>query len=198
MGLHRAGFEVVGVDIRPQPRYPFTFHQADALTFPLDGFDFLWASPVCDRWTPHAQQQGTCDNHPDLIAPMRARLKSAGVPYCMENVPRSPVVPTLILTGDMFGLNTYRRRHFETNFLIMAPPPGKPFGPKSRPGSVTVCGNSGGSSKRDGWSNGDKAAWQKAMGIDWMTNAEMAEAIPPAYAEFIGRVALQYLGRAAA
>lgn len=92
MGLHRAGFEVVGVDIRPQPRYPFTFHQADALTFPLDGFDFLWASPVCDRWTPHAQQHGTCDNYPDLIAPMRERLKSSGAPYCMENVPRSPVV----------------------------------------------------------------------------------------------------------
>jgi len=192
-GLARAGFDVTGVDIKPQPYYPFAFHQADALTFPLGGYAFIWASPVCYRWTPHAQQRGTADHHPDQIAAVRARLSATGAVWCMENVPRSPIRPTLILTGDMFGLNTYRRRHFETNFVILAPQPGKPFGPKTRPGSVTVCGNSGGSSKRDGWSNGDKAAWQRAMGIDWMTNAEMAEAIPPAYAEFIGRAALQYL-----
>jgi DNA (cytosine-5)-methyltransferase 1 len=124
---------------------------------------------------------------------MRERLKEMGRPYCMENVPRAPLINPVPLTGCMFGLNTYRRRHFEVNFPLHAPPPGKPFGPKSRPGAVTVCGNSGGSSKRDGWSNGDKAAWQAAMGIDWMTNAEMAEAIPPAYAEFVGRAALAYL-----
>lgn len=198
MGLHRAGFEVIGVDIEPQPRYPFAFVQADALVYDLEGFDFIWASPICDRWTPHAQQHGTAVKHPDLITPMRVRLSDNRTPYCMENVPRSPIRTTLVLTGDMFGLNTYRRRHFETSFAVLAPPPGKPFGPKSRPGSVTVCGSSGGSSNRDGWSNGDKAAWQAAMGIDWMTNEEMANAVPPAYSEFIGRAALAYLGRAAA
>ncbi|CUW39693.1 conserved protein of unknown function [Magnetospirillum sp. XM-1] len=198
MGLHRAGFDVVGVDIRPQPRYPFTFILGDAQEADLAGFDFAWASPPCQRWTPHAQQHGTCDDHPDLVTPMRDKLRAWGGAYCIENVPRSPVRPTLILTGDLFGLNTYRKRHFETNFLVLAPKPGKAFGPKTRPGSVTVAGSSGGRSMRDGWQNGDKAAWQAAMGIDWMTNAEMAEAIPPAYGEFIGRAALAYLGRAAA
>jgi DNA (cytosine-5)-methyltransferase 1 len=205
MGLHRAGFEVRGVDLDPQPRYPFMFARADlsvaanvwqaiALATP----DFIWASPPCQRWTPHAQQHGSDMQHPDLIEPIRAVLRewathAPGRAWCIENVPRAPLRNPVVLTGCMFGLNTYRRRHFECNFAVLAPAPGKPFGPKTRPGSVTITGHSGGSSKRDGWSNGDKAAWQAAMGIDWMLNREMAEAIPPAYSEFIGRQALRFL-----
>lgn len=197
MGLHRAGFDVIGVDIEPQPRYPFRFVQADALRPPFDlsRFDFIWASPPCQRWTPEAQQHGTTEDHPDCIGPTRDLVRASGRPYCMENVPRSPLLTTLVLTGEMFGLNTYRRRHFEASYQILAAAPGRPFGPKSRPGSVTITGHSGGSSKRDGWSNGDKAAWQAAIGIDWMTNEEMAAAVPPAYSEFIGRAALAHLNR---
>lgn len=194
MGLHNAGYDVTGHDNRAQPRYPFAFVQGDASTLSvayLAGFDLIWASPPCQKWTAGAQQHGTEGNHPDYIATMRELLIASGRPYVIENVPRSPLRPTVILTGCMFRLNTYRKRHFETNFAVLAPSVGKPFGPKSRPGSVTVTGHSGGSSKRDGWSNGNRAAWQAAMGIDWMTNAEMAEAIPPVYSEYIARQAKQ-------
>jgi DNA (cytosine-5)-methyltransferase 1 len=192
-GLHRAGFDVTGIDHKPQPRYPFRFIQADALCPPvrLADFDFVWASPPCQRWTAMVQQTGMQERHPDLIAPIRAML--AGRVHCIENVPRAPLRTTLILSGDMFGACTYRLRHFELSFVCLAPEPGAPFGPKSRPGSVTVAGSSGGKSNRDQWQNGAKAAWQAAMGIDWMLNREMSQAVPPAYAEFIGRAAISHI-----
>jgi DNA (cytosine-5)-methyltransferase 1 len=191
MGLHCAGFDVVGIDIRPQPRYPFRFIQADALRPPVDlaDFDFIWASPPCQRWTPTVQQRGNAHRHPDHIPATRAMLIAAGVPFVIENVPRAPLRHDLVLTGEMFGLATYRRRIFETSFLILAPDNGKPFGPKTCPGSVTVAGSSGGKSNRDHWVNGAGSAWRAAMGIDWMLNRELAAAVPPAYAEFIGRAA---------
>lgn len=195
MGLHRAGFDVIGVDQRPMPRYPFRFVQGDALRPPFDlsQFDFIWASPPCQRWTAPVQQRGLEDNHPDHIAAVRAMLIASGATWCIENVPRSPIRTSLILTGCMFGMATYRKRHFETSFAILAPQPGRPFGPKTRPGSVTVAGSSGGKSNRDQWVNGCKDAWQNAMGIDWMLNREMAQAVPPAYGEFIGRAAANHL-----
>jgi DNA (cytosine-5)-methyltransferase 1 len=194
-GLSRAGFDVVGIDIAPQPRYPFEFIQADATCPPVDlgDFDFVWASPPCQRWTPHAQQRGTSEDHPNHIDTTRALLIAWGGLWCMENVPRAPLRHPVALTGCMFGLNTYRRRHFECSFAVLAPEPGRPFGPKTRPGSVTISGHSGGGSTRDGWRNGNGAAWKEALGIDWMLNREMAEAIPPAYSEFIGRQALRAL-----
>lgn len=192
VGLHRAGFDVIGVDIRPQPRYPFLFIQADALCPPvrLSDFDFVWASPPCQRFTPHAQQLGVTHNHPDLIEPCRELLACAAGLTCMENVPRAPLRTTLVLTGDLFGLNTYRRRNFETSFIILAPKRGPAFGPHSRPGSTTVTGHSGGKSSRDGFHNGGQKVWQAAMGIDWMLNRELVEAVPPVYAEYIGRAAM--------
>lgn len=194
MGLHRAGFEVVGVDIKPQPRYPFTFVRADALTYPLEGFDLIWASPCCQRWTAGAQGAGTDQMHPDFIEPMRARLRAAGFPYVIENVPRAPLIDPVVLTGCMFGLNTYRRRHFEASFTIPQLKIGKPFGPRTRKDTVTVAGSSGGKSNRDQWTNGAKSAWQKAIGIDWMLNREMAESVPPAYAQFIAECFLHFGG----
>lgn len=200
MGLHRAGFDVVGVDIKRQPRYPFRFVQADALRppFDLDAFDFIWASPKCQRWTPGAQQRGDQERHEDQIMPLRPVLIASRAMWVMENVPRSPLRRDLVLTGDMFGSKTYRKRVFEMNFLVLAPRWRPPFGPKTRPDAVTVAGRSGGKSNRDHWQNGRKDAWQAAMGIDWMTNAEMAQAVPPAYAEFIGRAALRHLEARAA
>lgn len=198
MGMHRAGFDVIGVDIKRQPRYPFTFVQADALKSPfdLDSFDFIWASPPCQRWTAPVQQRGIAHLYPDHIEQVRSALTASGVLYSIENVPRSPVRAIIILSGCMFGMSTYRKRHFETNFLVLAPRPGAPFGPKTRADAVTVSGSSGGKSNRDYWTNSRKNAWQSAMGIDWMTNAEMAQSVPPIYAEFIGRAAIKYLSSA--
>jgi DNA (cytosine-5)-methyltransferase 1 len=201
-GLQLAGFHVTGVDLRPQPRYVGdAFVQADVLRLPLDlrNFDFVWASPPCQRFSVMTACRGSRDDHPDLIEPTRRLLEESGALFAIENVRAAPIRPDVVLTGCMFGLSTYRRRHFETNFFILAPPWGSPFGPESRPGAVTVAGHSGGRYRRrnghrgEAPRNGDGAAWRAAMGIDWMTNAEIAEAIPPAYAEFIARAALAYL-----
>jgi DNA (cytosine-5)-methyltransferase 1 len=202
MGLHRAGFDVVGVDHKPQPRYPFRFIQGDALKPPLDLAEaaFVWASPPCQRWTAPVQQRGYEARHPDFIDAVRKLLAESGALFAIENVPRSPLRTTLVLTGDLFGMSTYRKRHFETNFVVLAERAGAAFGPKTRADAVTVAGSSGGKSNRDQWRNGCKDAWQAAMGVDWMLNREMAEAVPPAYSEFIGRAALAWLaaGEAAA
>ena len=206
MGLHRAGFDVVGVDIAPRPRYPFRFVMADALTFPLDGFDFIWASPPCQFATAmrHAPNAKGPDGHPNLIPAVRARLQSARTLWCIENVEaakghlRNPVT----LCGSMFGLGAQgcqlrRHRLFETNFPLPQPEcqhDGRPvvgvYGGHARKRSAKA----GGRGTRDVWEGGHKAAASEAMGMDWATLAEMSEAIPPAYAEFIGRAALRALG----
>lgn len=187
MGLHRAGFEVVGVDIDPQPRYPFEFHQADAMTFPLDGFDFIWASPPCQRFSALATREDL-SGYPDLIDPIRQRLITSGVPWCIENVPGAPVRKDLMLCGGMFGLRSYRHRHFECSFPIE-----QPDHPKH-----TVRVNRRGENRREHWARGgfmtitgDVGVYcgPEAMGIDWMSGNEMSEAIPPAYAEYIGLTA---------
>ena len=98
MGLHRAGFEVVGVDIVPQPRYPFEFHQADALTYPLESFDFVWASPPCQVHSITASlHRHRVRKHLDLIAPVRARLAASGAPYVIENVMGAPLLNPIML-----------------------------------------------------------------------------------------------------
>jgi DNA (cytosine-5)-methyltransferase 1 len=187
MGLHRAGFDVVGVDIDPQPRYPFEFHQADAMTFPLDGFDFIWASPPCQRFSALATREDL-SGYPDLIDPIRQRLIDASVPWCIENVPGAPVRKDLLLCGGMFGLRSYRHRHFECSFQIK-----QPEHPKH-----TVRVNRRGENRREHWARGgfmtitgDVGVYcgPEAMGIDWMSGNEMSEAIPPAYAEYIGLTA---------
>lgn len=192
MGLHQAGFEVIGVDIEPHCSYPFTFVQADATRPPFDlaRFDFVWASPPCQRFsrgTPESHRA----RHPDLIEPIRCQLAASGALTCIENVPGAPIRGDLILDGDMFGLGTHRQRWFELNFFTLAPPPNPRFGPLSRPGAVTVAGGGG---RR----HGNVAAWKSAMGIDWMSRCDLREAIPPAYGEFIGRAALRCLTRRAA
>lgn len=197
MGLHRAGFDVTGVDIKKQPRYPFTFVQADAMEYPLEGFDFIWASPPCQKYTAGAGKWGTRHKHPDLIAPTRERVKA--LPYVIENVmPAKPLLKSpMTLCGTMFGLGVFRHRLFESNLLFIAP------GHPAHTGKIgdgkfhTVTGHAGGSSKRDGWKGGGTVEWRKAMGIDWMVGKELAEAIPPAYSEYIGRFAIEYLRRAA-
>lgn len=138
MGLHRAGFEVEGWDIKHQKNYPFKFNQGDALEADLSGFDFVWASPPCQAFTIAGHNQRRDGKvYPDLVASTRKKLQDSGLTWIMENVPGSPLRPDVILCGSMFGLNLVRHRIFETNWphLIMVPSCQHP------PMPVTVCGS---------------------------------------------------------
>ena len=192
-GYYRAGFtEIVGVDIHPQPRYPFAFIQADAMTYPLDDGDAFHASPPCQRYSAGAAKWKTSDEHPDLIAATRDRLLATGKPYVIENImPARPLLwHPVMLCGTMFGLGVFRHRLFESNVSIPRREH-RPHDGKIGDGRfMTVTGHAGGSSKRDGWKGGSVDDWRRAMGIDWMVGDELAESIPPAYTEFIGRFLL--------
>jgi len=131
MGYHRAGFDVVGVDINPQPHYPFKFHQGDALTWPLNGFDAIHASPPCQAHSTMRKGLWKDREHPDLIDPIRQRLIRSGSVYVIENVEgaRRLLIEPVKLCGTMFGLGTSegsqlrRHRYFECSFgLVMTPP----------------------------------------------------------------------------
>lgn len=188
MGYARAGFEVVGVDINRQGNYPFEFHQADALTYPLDGFDVIHASPPCQLYTRKAADWGRRRNHwiehPDLIAPTRARLADSGLPYVIENVVGAPLNAQLLLCGTMFGLAIRKHRLFESNVPLPLP-------------SASCTDHS---ECYDPWSGEGRSAakLRAAMGIDWLPIAggasrkagytgDLFNAIPPAYTEYIGR-----------
>ena len=188
MGYHRAfpDAEIVGVDINPQPRYPFSFVQGDALEFlRWHGFDadLIHASPPCQRFSAmSACRPGLSSEYPDLVAATRGQLVVSGVPYVIENVPRSPLVNPIMLCGHMFGLALYRHRMFETSWMMFQPTHPKHVTPGGRAGHwkpgqiVSVCGNCA-----------PIAEARRAMGIDWMTGNELSQAIPPAYTEYIGR-----------
>jgi DNA (cytosine-5)-methyltransferase 1 len=188
-GLKDAGFdEVVGVDNEPQPHYPFEFHQADAIEFDLSGFDFLWGSPPCQKHTLAQRIRGR--EHPDLIEPMRRRFIASGKPWAIENVVGAPLRNPIMLCGTMFpGLRVYRHRLFECSFPIEAPPhpehaaPLRKMGRPPQPGDfMHVVGNFSGVRQA-----------RAAMGIDWMPRDKLREAIPPAFAEFIGRAAIRHI-----
>lgn len=188
MGLHRAGFEVTGIDIRPQLRYPFAFIQADALKPPLrlEDFDFIWASPPCQAHTA-LKSMWNAVPHADLIPATRALLEASGKPWAMENVPGAPLRDSIMLCGTMFGLGCEgaelrRHRIFET----------------SKPVSAPRCKHNGrtigiyGEGCRDSRRKFDKSIpeftvkhGRIAMGIEWMSIAELCQAIPPAYSEYI-------------
>lgn len=189
MGYHRAGFDVTGVDIVAQPRYPFTFVQADALTFELDGWDAIHASPPCQAYIRSGMYDKT--GHPDLIPAVRARLEMTAVPWVIENVPGAPIRIDLKLCGCMFGLHVARERWFETSWRAfeMRSPCYHPERP------VGVYGHPRGHRSKDGkpWGWGNYDDWCWAMDIDWMIGPELAQAIPPAYTEHIGRELLAHL-----
>jgi DNA (cytosine-5)-methyltransferase 1 len=194
MGLHRAGFEVTGVDLHPQKHHPFRFIQADALEFDLSGYDLIWASPVCKRFSSATRTAGTAENWPDQIAAIRRRLVEWGGPYIIENVPGAPLINPIMLCGTMFGLRVTRHRLFETNFYLLAPPHaahGEPvvkMGRKPAPGQlINPVGK---------FIGADYA--REAMDTRWMTGREISQAIPPAYAEWLGRAALSQMVAAAA
>lgn len=195
MGYHRAGFEVVGVDNVPQRHFPFEFHLADAMTFPLDGFDAIHASPPCKGFTvayvrgQYGPGAGRKRTYPDLLTPTRDRLLAAGVPFVIENVPGAPMRADVVLCGTMFGLKVRRHRLFETNWEIRSTPP-----PCDHSYQVfSVFGHGAGNNK---WGKrpdaGTAAEWREAMGIDWMPRDVLSQAIPPAYTEWLGHQLAQY------
>ena len=123
MGYHRAGFDVVGVDIAPQPRYPFEFHQADAMTFPLDGFDAIHASPPCQAYSRLRHLPWLAGKeYPLLLTPTWERLATHGVPWVIENVADAPMPYSIVVCGWTIGLPIYRHRRFGSSFLLLAPP----------------------------------------------------------------------------
>lgn len=186
MGYHRAGFDVLGVDIRPQPRYPFRFVQADALQFlastPLTSFAAIHASPPCQRYS-RMTMAVPREDRADLLGPTRDLLQVLPQPWVIENVPGAPMRPDHRLCGCIFGLGVQRERWFETSWRAFdlrqpcqhAEPPVDP----QRSFCTRWYQQHGRVANRS-----EVAA---AFGIDWMTSAELRQAIPPAYTEYIGR-----------
>lgn len=176
MGYHKAGFDVIGLDIKPQPNYPFEFHQADALEYPLDGFDVIHASPPCQRYSAMTHIHKNSHKHPDLIGPIRERLNKAGIPFVIENVIGSCLKDPMLLCGTMFGLRIPKHRLFESNLPIW---------------TLTMSCNH--RDVYDPYHGGEMARGERqklagVIGITWfMTRPEVREAIPPVYTEFIGK-----------
>jgi site-specific DNA-cytosine methylase len=195
MGYHRAGFQVTGVDINYQDNYPFRFHRADAIEFLQargDEFDAIHASPPCQAHS--ALGKGTNDNseaYPDFLAATRELLTETGRPYVIENVAGAPLHNPIVLCGEMFGLRVIRHRMFESNMPLRAPEhikhrgrvAGWRHGKKFDGPYFAVYGNGGG--------KGTLQEWRDAMDMPWCdTKLEIAEAIPPAYTEYIGKALL--------
>lgn len=206
MGYYRSGFDVVGVDVVEQPNYPFPFFQGDALDvlergicaigeddtlryIGIDDFDAIHASPPCQ----HYMRSGNVDRveHPDLLPRTRELLEQTGVPWVIENVPGAPMRADVVLCGSMFGLTVRRHRWFEFSDGLTRFPP---FGCDHSGKVVGVYGNAHGSQgAAPGMLPGNLETWSEGLGIDWMTTAELALAIPPAYTEWVGRRLLEVL-----
>lgn len=212
-GYHRAGFDrILGIDLADQGRYPFNFYRADALEV-LDNlrdfgeFDAIHASPPCQAYSVlRRANPGT--EYPDLIAPVRDRLERSGLPWIIENVPGSPLRDPIVLCGSMFGLGAgdrqlRRHRLFESNLCLLAPEcdhRGEAIGVYGGGAVGRYTFDHGGRRdyyQRRGGYQGTMAEKREAMGISWMVQREISQAIPPAYTEFVGRQLIAALERAA-
>ncbi len=200
VGYSRAGFEVVGIDIDPQPNYPLPFVQTDALNLDpkfIAMFDAIHASPPCQSYSDLAKRNGNADAWPRLIEPIREILIRSGLPYVIENVEGAPLRNPVMLCGTMFkGLRVLRHRLFESNFPILTPTHGRH--PKVHTFDKRKSHFGKTNDMRDfvqvtGGGNCTIAAARDAMGINWMTKNELNESIPPAYTQFIGKQLLGYL-----
>ena len=195
MGYARAGFRVVGVDRDRQPNYPFEFIQADLRDFDVadllaSGAKIVVGSPPCWKWTDLAYRTGL--EYEDFIPDLRDLFVRSGLPYVIENVEGAPLIDPLVLCGTMFpGLRVTRHRLFESNVDLSAP---APHG--AHPLHYTLDKRKAHYGQLDemsdfvtvtGGGNCSVAAASDAMGINWMTKAELNQAIPPAYTEWIGR-----------
>lgn len=194
MGLRRAGFEVTGVDLNPQPSYPFDFHRADAVEYPFTAdFDFVWASPPCQAFTAYKRRPRHVTPRPNFIPPVREKLKSWGGLWVIENVPAAPLEKPFQLCGSSFGLDVRRHRIFEASFPVQAPECDHAWQtPRFAPAT----------NRTNLRSTVEVGVWRipldvqrRAMGIDWMELRELSQAIPPAYSDCIGKHAIDLLQR---
>lgn len=209
VGYHRAGFEVVGVDHKPQPRYPFAFVQAEALDLLdclirgdgfrpresrclyLQDFDAIHASPPCQAYSTLRVLNNK--THPDLLPRTRDLLEKAGKPWVIENVIGAPLTCPVVLCGTHFGLKTRTKKHgevwlkrhrlFEASIFLWSPGDCRCQGKLT----VPVYGGGAGGNRVNMRGPGVAQAGREVMGIDWMTRNEIDQAIPPAYTEFIGK-----------
>lgn len=199
-GYYEAGItDITGVDISPQPRYPFKFIQADALQYLADNggkYDIVHASPPCQAFS-NTRYLKNARGGPNLIDATRELLLEMRMPYIIENVPGAPLIHPVMLCGLMFKLRVLRHRLFETYPTILGPyhPPHPGWVRARRKLAeyssfrngmtvITACGSS--------FSTTDASI---AMGIDWMTKRELAQAIPPAYTKYIGHLMINILNR---
>jgi len=187
-GLHRAGYEVCGIDIHEQPNYPFHYEIGDATSITtelLREFDFVWASPPCQAFTAYKRRKNHVKKYPNYIPRVRKMLKAAGVPYVIENVPGAPLQNPVTLCGSMFLLNVRRHRIFETNFPVKQPKCRHELQTPRFPPATN---------RKNKRKTVEVGVWriplevqQHAMGINWMNVKELSQAIPPVYAEYIAR-----------
>jgi DNA (cytosine-5)-methyltransferase 1 len=202
VGYHRAGFDVVGVDIDPQPRYPYEFRRGDAvgmlewITYVQpEHFDVIHASPPCQAHSDLQKQSKR--EYPDFIARVRDLLKRWGGPYVIENVEGAPLKDPIVLCGTMFPeLRVIRHRLFESNIPLTAPLHGSHplvFTHDKRKAHYGKLDQSTAFVQVTGGGNATVANKADAMGIDWMNGRELNEAIPPAYTEYIGEQLMTYL-----
>lgn len=172
--------EIIGVDKHEQPYYPYTFIQANAIDYPLEGFDFIWCSPPCQAYS--TTRSLARKDHLKLVDVMRYRLKSSGIHYCIEMVTGEPLIGSVVLCGAMFGLGTYRHRYFETSFPVerLSHPrhdkPNAKLGQAPRDGEMAqVVGHFRGTSIA-----------LKAMGVDrFVPQKYLSQGVPPAYSSYI-------------
>ena len=206
MGYYRAGFdEIVGVDINPQPRYPFEFVQSDVFDFLnaasdpdqcpghiggycLNEFDVVHASPPCQAYS-QITGNANRNRHPDLYQPIRDRLGFLSIPWVIENVIGAPYNSGFVLCGSMFNLRVRRHRNFETNWLHLM---GLRCDHAKQGRPITVTGHGGGIPSRHS-DRGIRTEWPEYMGMPWATPKECTQAIPPAYTEYIGQTLIQNL-----
>ena len=198
MGYHRAGFEVIGVDHSPQPRYPFLCFECDALDFLkgltqgiavfgryIEEFDVIHASPPCQAYSTMSKRK----DHPDLYAATRRALLDTNKPWIIENVIGAPYKYGVILCGSMFDMVVRRHRNFETSWLILHALQCD-HAKQGRP--VTVTGYGGGQPRPHSY-KGIKSEWPTYMQMPWATPEECTQAVPPAYTEWIGRRLMEQL-----
>ena len=191
-GIKRAGFDIVeGYDIVPQPDYPYEFFQEDAVLVDIEPYDFIWASPPCQKYS-IGTRTARREDHPDLVDVIRDKLIASGKPYIIENVPNAPLKEPVMLCGTMFpGLKVFRHRNFESNIPLFVDMSCAHAGHKAKNRRdehhhdfFTVAGHN----------TGTMAEWSDAMGIHWMTRkSTLAEAIPPAYSEYLCRQIIEWI-----
>ena len=201
MGYHRAGWDVLGVDIVARPRYPFPMIVADAMTWPLERVDAIHASPPCHDHSPVTGRNRKAAGPKGtgwMLTATVDRLAAQSRPWIVENVDSATMPPTAAvvrLCGSAFGLDVRRHRLFATNTAMLVPPcahhrqaPRFRSLDSRRSELATVVGVHGHLNYP-----GEAEIRNRAMGIDWMTQPELTQAIPPAYTEHLGRQLLAAL-----